>query len=328
MPEPSRPGGHRSRPAGRARGNHEHSEDARYGREPVRWAYCAVLVMAFAFTLTAQTPAAGKTTLVIPAGAQAGPNFNVETATRAYLNTMSPEKKARSDAYFEGGYWLILWDFLYGAAVSLVLLQSRFSARMRDLASRIARPRFLTTWVYWLFYSVVMFVLGLPLAVYEGFVREHRYGLSNQSIGAWFGDELKGLALACILGGIVVAVLFTAVRRLPRTWHIWGAILTLLFLAVGSLIAPVFIAPMFNKYTLLEDASIRDPTLRMARANGIPATKVYQVDASRQSKRVSANVSGFLGTERITLNDNLLKRASPEAIMAVLGHEMAHYVLI
>ena len=65
----------------------------------------------------------------------------------------------------------------------------------------------------------------------------------------------------------------------------------------------------------------------MARANGIPATEVYEVDASRQSTRISANVSGFLGTERITLNDNLLKRCSPEEIQAVMGHEMGHYVL-
>jgi STE24 endopeptidase len=89
----------------------------------------------------------------------------------------------------------------------------------------------------------------------------------------------------------------------------------------------VFLAPMFNKYSLLEDAAVRDPILRLARQNGIPATKVYQVDASRQSNRVSANVSGFLGTDRITLNDNLLRRCSPQAIMAVMGHEMGHYVL-
>jgi STE24 endopeptidase len=84
---------------------------------------------------------------------------------------------------------------------------------------------------------------------------------------------------------------------------------------------------MFNKYTLLEDASIRDPILSLARQNGIPASVVYQMDASRQSNRVSANVSGFLGTERITLNDNLLRRCSPQAILAVMGHEMGHYVM-
>jgi STE24 endopeptidase len=101
----------------------------------------------------------------------------------------------------------------------------------------------------------------------------------------------------------------------------------ILFQMILILISPVFIAPMFNKYTPLTDARIRDPILRIARQNGISATNVYQVDASRQSKRISANVSGFLGTERITLNDNLLNRCSPQAVLAVMGHEMGHYVL-
>jgi STE24 endopeptidase len=99
------------------------------------------------------------------------------------------------------------------------------------------------------------------------------------------------------------------------------------FLAFVSLIAPVYIAPLFNQYKKLEDPRIKDPILSMARANGIPASDVYEVDASRQSTRVSANVSGFLGTERITLNDNLLNRCTPEEIQTVMGHEMGHYVL-
>jgi STE24 endopeptidase len=93
------------------------------------------------------------------------------------------------------------------------------------------------------------------------------------------------------------------------------------------LIAPVFIAPLFNKYTRLEDPAIRDPILSMARANGIAAKDVFVQDASRQTTRVSAFVTGFLNTERIVLNDNLLKRCSVAEIEAVMGHEMGHYIM-
>ena len=116
-------------------------------------------------------------------------------------------------------------------------------------------------------------------------------------------------------------------RRLPDTWHIWCAAVSVLFLSIGAAIGPVWIAPLFNKYTPLENQTIKQAILSMARANGIPATDVYEMDASKQSKRVSANVSGFLGTERITLNDNLLARCSPAAVMATMGHEMGHYVM-
>jgi STE24 endopeptidase len=282
-----------------------------------------LLALLLLTSLSAQTPP----TLKIPAGAEAGPAFDVEAATNAYLATIPPAKKARSDAYFEGGYWIVLWDFLFGAVVSLFLLRTRLSARLRDNAERLTRRKPLVTWLYFAQYSLVVFALTLPLTIYEGFVREHQYNLSNLTFPDWFIDEGKALALSIVLGGLAVTALFSIARRLNRTWHIWGAIAAIVFFAISIVITPVFILPMFNKYTVLSDARIRDPILRIARQNGIPANNVYQVDASRQSNRVSANVSGFLGTQRITLNDNLLKRCSPQAIMAVMGHEMGHYVL-
>jgi STE24 endopeptidase len=141
------------------------------------------------------------------------------------------------------------------------------------------------------------------------------------------GDQLKNLAVNLVLGGLLTMMLFGIVRRLPRTWWIWGAIATLLFMVFTVLIAPVYIVPIFNKVTRLDDPKIVDPILSMARANGIPAKDVYTVDASKQTTRMSANVSGVANTMRITLNDNLLRRGSPEEIEAVMGHEMGHYVL-
>jgi len=130
-----------------------------------------------------------------------------------------------------------------------------------------------------------------------------------------------------VLGGVLAMLLFWIVRRIPRTWWIWGAVVTSMFLIFTVLIAPVYIVPIFNKVTPLNDPKIVDPILSLARANGIPAKNVYTMDASKQTTRMSANVSGFANTMRITLNDNLLRRGSPEEIRAVMGHEMGHYVL-
>ena len=263
----------------------------------------------------------------VPAGAEASPDFNAETATDAYLAQIPGASRARSDAYFEGGYWLILWDFLYGVAIALVLLNLRWSAAMRDFAERITRFKPLQTFVYWVEYLLLTSVLGFPLAVYEGYFREHKYGLATQTFGPWMGDQLKGLVIALILGGIIVVVLFALVRRLPRTWWIWGAIVTMAFVTFVGLIAPVYLIPVFNKVTPLDDPKITTPILSMARANDIPAKNVYQMDASKQTTRMSANVSGLGSTLRITLNDNLLRRGSPDEIQSVMGHEMGHYVL-
>jgi STE24 endopeptidase len=263
----------------------------------------------------------------IPPEAQASPYFDATAATNAYLAQIPADKTARSDAYFEGGYWLILWDFLYGVVVALLLLNLRWSARMRDLSERVTRFKPVHTFVYWLQYLVLTTILFFPLSVYEDYFREHKYGLATQTFGPWLGDQTKGLAVNLVLGGVLAILLFGVVRRLPRTWWIWGSIVTTGFLVIVILITPVYIIPIFNTPKILNDPKIVDPILSMARANGIPAKDVYEIDASKQTTRMSANVSGFANTMRITLNDNLLHRGSPEEIQAVMGHEMGHYVL-
>jgi STE24 endopeptidase len=169
--------------------------------------------------------------------------------------------------------------------------------RMRDLAERITRFRPLQTAPYWLQFIIVASVLTFPLTVYEGYFREHKYGLLNQTFGPWMRDQVVALAVSLILGGILLVPLVGLVRRLGKSWWVWGAAV-ILFLAFVILISPAYIAPLFNSYTKLQDARIKDPILSMARANGIPATDVSEFDASRQSNRVSSNVSGFAGTQR------------------------------
>lgn len=263
----------------------------------------------------------------VPAGAQASPNFNADAATEAYLALIPPEAKARSDAYFEGGYWMILWDFLYLAVVMLILLNLGWSAGMRNLAERITRFKPLQTLIYWIEYIVLVSVMTFPLTVYEDYFREHKYGLATQTFGPWMVDQLKELGVDLVLGGILVMVLFGVVRRLSRSWWIWGSAVSIVFVIFLALIEPVYLMPIFNKVKRLDDPKVTQPILQLARANGIPAKDVYEIDASRQSTRMSANVSGFGQTMRITLNDNLLRRGSPEEIQAVMGHEMGHYVL-
>jgi STE24 endopeptidase len=280
--------------------------------------------VAILMVLTLSTPGFGEQRPAPPADpGVVGP----DAATQAYLDTVPPAKKARSDAYFEGGYWLMLWQFLWSSAVLVLLLHSGWSARLRDLGARATRFRSIQPGIYWFGFVLITTLLGLPLAVYAGFWREHQYDLATQTFGGWMGDYVKALGLQLALGAILIVVLYAVLRRTGRSWWIWGAAVTIVFASVINTIGPVYLAPIFNTYQPLQNATVREPILRMAHANGIAADEVWEVDASRQTTRISANVSGMLGTERITLNDNLLNRASPAAVEAVMGHEMGHYVL-
>ena len=253
--------------------------------------------------------------------------FDPAAATQAWLGSVPRNQREKSDAYFEGGYWLILWNFVLTASISVFLLASRFSARLRDFSERVTKISNFQIACYAILYLLFVYALSFPLNVYENFFREHQYGLATQSFMPWLREQLLGLALTIVGGTLLIVVLYAVFRRAPRTWWIWGTIVMIIFSGTLVLIAPVYIEPLFNTYKPLTNPKIRDPILAMARANEIPVTQVFEVDASRQTTRVSANVSGLLGTTRVALNDNLLKQCTLPEIRAVMAHEMGHYVL-
>ena len=254
-------------------------------------------------------------------------NFDPDKATNAYLAKVSGEARAKSDSYFEGGYWLVLWDALYAIAVSAILLFPRISARMRNIAQRATRSRFWQVPIYIMLYLAITTALTLPMTIYEEFIREHQYGLSNQNFLQWFGDFAIIFAVNFVAFTIVGTIVYAAIRGSRRYWWVWGTGITVVFLVIGVAVAPVFISPLLNKYTPLREGTLKQSILSLARSEGIPVTNVYEFDASKQTKRMSANVSGLFGTTRISMNDNLLNRGSDREILAVLGHEMGHYVL-
>lgn len=184
--------------------------------------------------------------LQVPEAAKPGPDFDVERATEAYLNLLTPEQRAKSDAYFEGGYWLQLWQLLYGIGISAVLLASGLSRRMRDHARRISARPWLSTALYAAMFLLATQIISLPLSIYTEFVREHAYGLSTQTFGAWLGDAAKGSAISLVFAPFLIAGLYALVRRVGDRWWLYAGMASCVFILFVSMISPVFVAPMFN----------------------------------------------------------------------------------
>ena len=263
----------------------------------------------------------------IPTAAQWSASFDVNAATQAWLDTISGVQRLKSDAYFEGGYWLLLWNLLWGLGVAALLLSARRSARLRNWTERVTPRSGLQTLLYAVVYLLLTWLLTLPLTIYQEYFREHQYGLATQTFLPWFGEQCISLVVTIVLGAPFIGLLYWIVRRAGKVWWAWGGVLMALSLLFIIVIEPVFIAPLFNDYTPLPPGPTRDSILSLARANGIPADNVYVFNASKQTTRISANVGGALGTTRIALNDNLLNNTSLPEIRAVMAHEMGHYVL-
>jgi STE24 endopeptidase len=252
---------------------------------------------------------------------------DANAATAAYLARLPADVVVRANDYFEGGYWLQLWNFLLGLVVSAVLLGGQRSARVRDWAQRVGRKAFARDALYGGFFALAGWLLTLPMTIYQGFYREHAYAMATQGFGAWFGEQLIGLLVNLLIGAFAVGVLYAVFRSAAERWWLWGTVTAIGLLTMSLLIAPVWIDPLFNTYKPVENSEVRASVLAMAHANGVPADNVYEFDASRQTTRISANVAGIFGSAAVRLNDNLLRRASLPEIRAVMAHELGHYVL-
>jgi len=157
-------------------------------------------------------------------------------------------------------------------------------------------------------------------------VAAKQYGLTSQAFTGWLGESAISLAISAVLSGLFLVALYALIRRAPRTWWLWSGALTAGCIALMLIIAPVYIEPIFNKYTPAPAGPVRDAVVAMARANGVPADKIFVYNGSKQSNAYTANVSGLFGTARVAMSDTMFKQGADLAeVRGVVGHEMGHY---
>ena len=238
-----------------------------------------------------------------------------------------PEPTPQALAYHRSGNLLWIVNNVWGLLLLALLLFSGVSARLRDLAQRIGKRWFVVVGLYFVLFSALVFVINLPLSYYEGFVRQHAYGLSNQTFGKWARDEATGLAIGMVMGVLFLWVPYLLLKKSPQRWWLYTGLLAVPFIVLLSLVEPIWIAPLFNTFGPMKDKAIEADILRLAERAGIEGGRVFEVAKSEDTKAVNAYVAGFLGTKRIVLWDTILAKLTREQLLVVMGHEMGHYVL-
>jgi len=253
----------------------------------------------------------------------------VRPATRDYIAEARAAFTPENRAYQRQRVALAIVSPLVGIAVGLLLLFTGVAQWLRDLANARAKGQWARVLVFFTLYSVIMAVVLLPLDWYSGWALEHRFALSNQSLGDWALDQGKALVFQIVAVGVLplLALAMRVVDAQPRRWWLWLSLGALPVAAASVLLQPLVFDPLFNKFTPLHDASLRDDILALARRADIPARNVYEVDMSTKTKKVNAYMTGFGSSQRIVLWDTTLKQMSRDEILFVMGHEMGHYVL-
>ncbi len=239
----------------------------------------------------------------------------------------TPAEQARARERAARARWLLLGSVLYQGALVLGFLLAGGTRWLARLTARFGGHWVPAIFVVFGLLTLAGALLTLPLDYYTGFIFPHQYGLSAQTPLAWLRDYLVSGGVGLLFGVPLVMLLYALLRRAPRTWWLWLAGASVPISIFLMLIQPVFVAPLFNKFSPLHDAGLRHDILALAHRQGIRTDEVYQVDASRQSRAVNAYVNGFGPTQRIVLYDTLLDNFTHDEIMFVMAHEIGHYVL-
>lgn len=280
----------------------------------MRRAVLAVLILVFAL-LSA-----------FPSHAQPAPS-QAPAAQASSAPVPVPPASEKAMRHYRTGNVLWVISTLWGLLAPALLLFTGFSARMRDAARKAGRNWFFTIAAYGILFTLVMAVLSLPLDYYQGFVRPHAYGLSDQSAAKWWSDEIKGVIVGCAGIALFLWIPYLLLRKSPRRWWLYSGLAAFPLLVLLLFITPIWIEPLFNQFGPMHDKALENRILTLADRAGIEGGRVYEVNKSVDTKTVNAYVSGFGGSKRIVLWDTTLAKLSPPEVLFVMGHEMGHYVL-
>jgi len=213
---------------------------------------------------------------------------------------------------------------LAGTALSLALLLAFFflgaSARLASL------PAFV--WAFIIYGAALlawMTILGLPLAFFAGYVREHRWGFSTQTPAGWLTDQVKGFGVGLVLGWIGLALLLLVMARFGPWWWLVAGLGMALVGVVMSTLAPVIIDPIFHRYKPITDETLTRPLLDILASEGLKSSGFFEEDMSRRTRKENAFLAGLGRTRRVVLGDTLVKSMTVPEIVGVIGHEVGHF---
>ena len=253
--------------------------------------------------------------------------FDPIAATQAFLAVAPAAARLRAIHYTQGGHWLLLWGWLASLVACYLIARSGvLPAISKRLQAKRPRPRLLA-FAAGVVFMVMDFAIELPWNSYADWWREMTYGLTSQAFAGWLGEQLLMTLISAIVYGLLSLGLYALMRRAPRRWWLWGALMVSGGFILIMIIAPILIEPLFNHYTPAPPGLTRDAVVALAKTAGIPSDKIFVYDGSRQSNRYTANVSGAFGSARVAMSDVMAAKGADIAeVRGVIGHEMGHYV--
>lgn len=207
----------------------------------------------------------------------------------------------------------------------IIFLYIILSGILPWLAESLARMNFLIAGlIFFALIGLAELLMGLPFDYYHSFVLEEKYGFNTKTLKIWLSDLAKSMVVLIILGTFLISTLLLIVTYAGQSWWIWAWIIFSLFQLIMTILYPTVIAPLFNRFTSLEDSELKDGIERLAKTEGLAIEGIYQMDATRRTRHTNAYFSGIGKAKRIVLFDSLIRSHDQDEILAILAHEIGH----
>ena len=241
---------------------------------------------------------------------------------------IDPERQKRAKQYAGIKRRLMVVELAVGGIYTLAWLFFGWSHALKSGLLDLTTNVWLLVPGFALVFGGIYYLLTLPLSYYSGFILPHRFEQSTQDLRAWIVDQLKGLLVGGLLGGLLLEIIYFVLRTYPDNWWLWAAGILLVFNVILANLAPVILLPLFFKLEPLseERADLAERLIRLAEQAGTKVRGVFKIDMSRRTKAANAALTGLGNTRRILLGDTLLEAFSDDEIETVMAHELGHHV--
>jgi STE24 endopeptidase len=236
---------------------------------------------------------------------------------------LDQERQKKARAYSRIRRKLSLGETGFSLALLLILIFSGFSEWFTGL---FAWPPIGVAVIYFLILMIGFEILTSPLSYYSGFILPHRFGISIQKIRSWLLDQMKGGAIGLIFGTAAIAAVYWLLLNFPDYWWIlaWGLMLIVSLLL--SILAPIFLVPLFYKVKPLTDIELKSRLEKLAHKAGARVNGIFILDFSTKGTTANAGLMGLGKTRRIVISDTLIQQYTHAEIEVVTAHEIGHHM--
>ena len=235
--------------------------------------------------------------------------------------------KDKARAYSRQRHRLSIIGLIFSPFMLSLFIILGFPPYIRHISSLVSSNDYINLLAFFALVSLAYYIAKVPMTYYSDFALEHKFSLSNQTLKDWTKREAKKGIISFIISTPLIFSLYTFIKHWPLYWWLLAAILWFFVSIILAKFAPVFVVPLFYKYSPIKNKVLKDKLLKLASGAGFRVKDVYEINISRDTKKANAALMGIGKQKRIVLCDTLLENFNDAEIESVMGHELGHHKL-